>query len=99
MQIQGGGGIVIGPNGVRVSTAGTGSVKDLPDLIDAKGQKFTRAKASDDTFNVVNDTRSRTVTVLYQPNPGQAEPSELVLYGTHTRTIGVPFRFENIPLP
>jgi hypothetical protein len=99
IQIQGGGGIVIGPNGVRINGAGNGNLKDLPDLLDAKGQKFRPIGLTNDSFNFVNGTASRSGTITYQPTQGQAEPSELVLFGTRTHTIGVPFRFENVSLP
>ena len=42
---------------------------------------------------------ARTVTVIFRPNESGAAPSELVLYGTRTHTIDVPFQFENVPLP
>jgi hypothetical protein len=91
-------GMVIGPGGVRIN-GGSGSSNDLPDLIDAKGQKYKATKVIGDSFNFVNGSSSRTVTIYFQPNPGQAEPHELVLFGTRTHTIALPFRFENLPLP
>ena len=91
-------GMVIGPGGVRIN-GGSGSSNDLPDLVDAKGQKYRATKVIGDSFNFVNGSSSRTVTILFQPNPGQAEPRELVLFGTRTHTIAVPFHFENLPLP
>jgi hypothetical protein len=98
VQIQGGG-IVMGPNGVRINGSGNGGLKDLPDLVDAKGQKFKLTGASNESFVMNNGATSRTATLTYQPNPGQAEPRELILFGTRTYTIDVPFRFENVPLP
>jgi hypothetical protein len=92
-----GGGMVIGPNGVRINGGGNG--KDLPDLLDAKGQKINNAGVLDDNFHVVNNSSSRTARIIYQANTGQGEPSEMALFGTRTYTIAVPFRFENIPLP
>jgi hypothetical protein len=93
-----GGGMVIGPNGVRVNGA-SGNHKDLPDLLDARGQKFKVAAVTADSFNFVNGSTSRVATIEFAPNPGQADPSELVLFGTRTHTIAVPFRFEKLPLP
>lgn len=93
-----GGNMVIGPNGVRISSSGTGSTKDIPDLLDAKGQKFKKA-VFDDNFVMSNNSSSRTARIVFQPNAGQAEPTELVLYGTRTYTIAVPFHFENVRLP
>ena len=96
--INGGGGMVIGPNGVRITSNGTGSAKDVPDLLDAKGQKFKKA-VFDDNFHLTNGSSSRVASIAFHANAGQTEPSELVLFGTRTYTIAVPFRFENVPLP
>lgn len=98
IQINGGGGIVIGPGGVRVNGNG-GNRKDLPDLLDSKGQKYAIHDVTGDSFVVNNGSASRTVTILYVPNAGQTEPRELVLFGTRTHLVTVPFRFENVPLP
>jgi hypothetical protein len=92
------GGVVIGPNGVRIN-GGNGNRSDLPDLVDAKGKKFELGNVSADSFNFVNGSSSRTATILYLPRAGQTEPRELVLFGTRTHTVAVPFRFENLPLP
>ena len=94
-----GGGIVINGNGVRINGNGGGNTNDLPSLVDAKGQKFKTVSVSNDSFNMSNGSTSRNATLVFQANPGQAEPSELVLFGTRTHTIAVPFRFENLPLP
>jgi hypothetical protein len=90
-------GMIIGPNGVRMN--GGGNQGDLPDLLDAKGQKYKVAAVTGDSFSFVNGSASRTATIVYHPSAGQAEPRELVLFGTWTHTIAVPFRFENVPLP
>ena len=92
------GGIVIGPNGMRIN-GGNGNRSDLPDLVDTKGKKFELGNVSADSFNFVNGSSSRAATILYLPTEGQSEPRELVLFGTRTHTIAVPFRFENLPLP
>jgi hypothetical protein len=91
------GGIVVGPGGVRMN--GDGTNKDLPDLLDAKGQKFKVVAVTGDSFNFVNGLTTRTATIQFQPNPDQGEPRDLILYGTRTHAIAVPFRFENVPLP
>ncbi len=91
------GGMIIGPGGVRMN--GSGNTKDLPDLVDAKGEKFKVVNVDNDAFSFVNGGSSRSAQILFQANPGQAEPSELILFGTRTHTVTVPFRFENVPLP
>ena len=54
--VQINGGIVIGPNGVRVKGGGT---KDLPDLLDAKGQKFKLGSVSNEGINFVNGSQQQ----------------------------------------
>lgn len=78
---------------------GAGNPNELPALIDAKGQKCPVANVTRESTNIINGTFARTVTVIYRPNESGAEPAELVLYGTRTHTIDVPFHFENVPLP
>jgi hypothetical protein len=89
--------IVINGNGIQMN--GNGNQADLPDLVDAKGQKFKVGGVTSDSINFVNGSTSRTVTIVYQRNVDQAEPRELVLLGVRAHTIAVPFRFENVPLP
>lgn len=91
------GGVVIGPNGVRIN--GNGNARDLPDLIDAKGQKYSVASILAESTNLNNGSVTRSVRLVYQPPAGSAEPRDLVLHGTRAYAIGVPFRFENIPVP
>jgi hypothetical protein len=91
-------GMIIGPGGVRIN-GGNAASNDLPDIVDAKGQKYKLGNVSGDSLNFVNGSSSRTATIQYLPNPGQAEPRELVLFGARSHIIAVPFRFENIPLP
>ncbi len=94
--VQINGGIVIGPNGVRMG--GTGNRKDLPDLVDAKGQKFQVLTVTADTTTINNGGVVRTATIVYRPNPGQDTPRDLILFGTRNHAIAVPFRFENVDL-
>ncbi len=86
-------------NGGNVRVNGANNSKGLPDLLDAKGQKFKINSVANDSVNFVNGSTSRNATIVFQPNPGQAAPRDLVLYGIRTHTIAVPFRFENVPLP
>jgi hypothetical protein len=85
-------------NGGNIRTIGRNS-RDLPDLLDSKGQKLTLTGVSSDSVNFVNGSTARTATMLFQPTPSPAEPRELVLFGTRTHMVAVPFRFENLPLP
>jgi hypothetical protein len=78
---------------------GAGNPNELPSLMDAKGQKCPVVNVTRESTNIINGTFARTVTVIFRPNESGAEPTELVLYGTRTHTIDVPFHFENVPLP
>jgi hypothetical protein len=90
--------ITLGRGGMQIG--GPINRQDLPELIDAKGQKFHLVSSSSDgNTTITNGTMSRSTTIIYRPNPGQAAPSELVLFGLRTYTIAVPFRYENVPLP
>jgi hypothetical protein len=91
------GGIVIGPNGVRIN--GGGNARDLPDLLDDKGQKFKISSVANDGYNFVNGSSTRSATIVFAPNPGQGAPRDLILFGTRTHSIAVPFRFENVSVP
>ncbi|HZZ80550.1 MAG TPA: hypothetical protein VFE62_18750 [Gemmataceae bacterium] len=91
------GNIVINGGNVRIN--GNGTAKDLPDLIDAKGQKYRIANVKRESTNAFNGAITRSATVVYQPASPESEPRELILQGTRTHTIAVPFRFENLQAP
>lgn len=91
------GAIVIGPNGVQMG--GSGNRKDLPDLVDATGQKFQILAVTADNTSISNTGVSRAATIVYRPSPGQGEPRDLILFGTRNHAIAVPFRFENVAIP
>jgi len=90
------GGIVINGGGVKVNGGGA---NNLPDLVDAKGQKFRIASLQNDSTNISGGSISRSATIVFSPNPGQAEPRDLILFGTRTYSVGTPFRFENLQVP
>jgi hypothetical protein len=100
--INGGGNIVIRGNGIVIGGRGGaqrigGMPSDLPALLDAKGQKFALAAIPSQSTAINNGTFTRHATMLFHPIAGQTEPSELVLFGSRTHTIGVPFRFQDLP--
>jgi hypothetical protein len=101
--IRGGGAIaingrmIVGPNGVVIN--GNGNQQETPDLVDAKGEKFRAGVVLSESTSINNTNVARSLRVLFQPNTTQAAPRDLVLFGTRTHSIGVPFRFENVPLP
>jgi len=84
-------------NGRRI--LGSASRADMPDLLDAKGQKYLVSNIPSASALINNGMLTRTATIVYQPNPGQTEPRDLVLFGAKTHTIAVPFRFEKLTVP
>lgn len=98
--INGGGVIMINGN-VRIGGFGRSrspAASGLPDLFDAKGGKYQQAGIQSMSTRITNGQVARVATVLYRPQPGQGEPSRLVLFGNRTVTVPIPFRFENVPL-
>lgn len=92
IQIQINGGVVVGnmnPN----HTAG------LPELFDAKGQKYQLVNMPSRSLRVVNGAVSQTVTLVFRGYEGLGEPDRLVLTGQRTVTVQVPFAFRDVPLP
>jgi hypothetical protein len=87
-------------NGVMIGGRGNiGQRTDLPDLLDAKGQKFKIAAVTSESTHINNGSLSRQCTIVYQPNSGQAEATSLILFGSRTHTIAAPFRFADVALP
>jgi hypothetical protein len=90
--IQFQGAIVLGTNE-------TNTKADLPQLLDARGEKYLIQEFSSQGTILNNGALSQTTTIVYRANPKQAAPSELVLFGTRTHMVAVPFRFEHVVLP
>lgn len=100
-----GGGIIIG-NGVQiqqignagwvgpVSAAGSG----MPELVDAKGNKYQLVQMPSRRLNVNNGVISQEMTLVFRANNGQGEPASLVVTGTRMTSITIPFAFQNIPV-
>ena len=63
------------PRRERASRSGSESAKREAENLDARGQKFKLLSVTGDSFQFVNGSSSRTATIVYQPIPGQAEPS------------------------
>jgi hypothetical protein len=73
-------------------------------LLDAKGNRLTPSAGP--SFNQEPDPNDPTgvtvkhiVEVRFRRDPEQGPPARLVLAGTHTATLTVPFRFANVSLP
>jgi hypothetical protein len=97
------GGVVINNNGlVRIRKpfvlGGVMESQGLPDLIDAKGNKYIIHNAPARRLNLNNGISTQEITIIFSPQSGQGEPERLVLYGSRPITVTIPFSFENIPL-
>lgn len=99
----GGGGIVVN-GGAVIEIRGGGVVmggampSGMPDLVDAKGNKFTFGGTSAMRTSINNGQISQDVTVTYRPTGSTGNPASLVLFGTRTVNIQIPFTFRDVPL-
>jgi hypothetical protein len=67
-------------------------------LLDAKGRPYQMTMTSS-RMQAVGGTLNLEMTLVFRPHPGQGEPASLVLSGQRLRTVAIPFRLENVPLP
>jgi hypothetical protein len=94
VQVNGGGNVII--QNRRVVRSGVG--QHTPMLVDAKGKEFNLVATPNSSLRGINGKFSQELTLIFQANPGQGEPSQMVLSGERIETMDVPFRFENVPL-
>jgi hypothetical protein len=71
----------------------------LPSLVDAKGESYQVVQVPSRGRRTNGRVITQELTMLFKANPGQGDPSRLVLNGVRTVTVQLPFRFENVPLP
>jgi hypothetical protein len=71
----------------------------LPSLVDAKGESYQVLQVPSRGRRTNGRVITQELTMLFKANPGQGDPSRLVLNGVRTVTVQLPFRFENVPLP
>ena len=72
---------------------------ELPKLLDAKGQPFILDRVPSSNTRVNGGQVSVNATLVYRPQPGQGDPSQLVYHGQQQVSFQVPFAFKNVPLP
>lgn len=90
--------IGIGPGGVVGGPAGTGASRGLPDLEDAKGNKYQFGGVASMRTNVNGGTISQEATCIYRPAAGAGDPARLVMYGNRSVNFQVPFSFKDVPV-
>jgi hypothetical protein len=66
-------------------------------LLDGQGRKFRRLGSTGPA--VTGNGKAWEFTLVYQPGPGQGEPTRLVYSGRRTVTLEVPFTLKDVPLP
>lgn len=90
--------IGVGPGGVVGGPAGTGASRGLPDLEDAKGNKYQFAGVASMRTNVNGGMISQEATCIYRPAAGAGDPARLVMYGNRSVNFQVPFSFKDVPV-
>jgi hypothetical protein len=71
----------------------------LPTLVDAKGEGYQLVQVPSRSRRTNGRVVTQELTLLYRANPGQGDPSRLVLNGVRPVSVQVPFAFQNVPLP
>lgn len=93
VQVQIGGG---GAGGGGV--VGGGSAPGMPELLDAKGNKYQIAQIPARRFNFNNGVGTQEMTIIYRAANGAGDPDRLVVTGSRMATITIPFAFQNVPV-
>ncbi len=78
--------------------AALGNLAGLPELVDAKGRKFQPIQVPNRRMNFIGGVSSQEMTIVYRGHAGQGEPERLVLNGTRTVNVTIPFAFNNVPV-
>ncbi len=71
----------------------------VPTLVDAKGEGYQLVQVPSRSRRSNGRVVTQELTLLYRANPGQGDPSRLVLNGVRPVSVRVPFTFQNVPLP
>jgi hypothetical protein len=76
------------------STAAAG----LPELLDGQGRKYQIVQVPSQGARLNNNQFSRQYTIVYRAQNGWGAPSQLVVYGSQSVTIPIPFSFRDVAL-
>ncbi len=95
MQLQVQGNIVIGEAGAPAPFANT---PGMPELVDAKGNKYKIKQIPSRRMNFNNGVATQELTIVYGGGEGLAEPDRLLVTGPRMANITIPFAFKNVPL-
>lgn len=92
---------IIGNVQIQMAIGGgvVGNNQGMPELVDANGKAYQVTQIPARSMQINNGQIRQTVTVVYRANSGQGEPARLVINGTRTTSIAVPFAFKDVPLP
>jgi hypothetical protein len=75
-----------------------GNTNGLPELVDAKGNKFQAVQIPARRMNFNNGVSHQEVTIVFRGQAGQGDPDRLILHGSRTVNVTVPFAFQNVPV-
>lgn len=71
----------------------------VPALLDAKGDRYQLVQVPSRSQRTNGRTVTQELTILYRANPGQGDPTRLVLNGMRPAQVELPFTVRNVPLP
>jgi hypothetical protein len=88
--------VMVGANGMVLDFS-----NDAPTfkLVDAKGAEFPQPSVPSRGFKVANNVVSHELTLVFQPQQGQAEASKLQYLSSRRVVVEIPFRLKDVPLP
>jgi hypothetical protein len=70
----------------------------LPELLDAHGNKFDAVRVPSRRMNIINGAVTQEMTIIYRAHVGQGAPDRLVVHGSHTVNVAIPFAFRDVSL-
>ena len=71
----------------------------LPALLDAKGESYQVVQVPSRGRRTNGRVVTQELTMLFRANPGQADPTRLVLNGVRSVAVDVPFQIDHVMLP
>jgi len=74
------------------------TMQGLPELLDSKGNKFKIVQVPARRLNFNNGLSTQEMTIVFRNQNDQGEPDRLILTGSRTVNVTIPFAFENVAL-
>jgi hypothetical protein len=70
----------------------------LPDLLDAKGNKYQAVSIPARRMSVAGGTAIQEMTIVYRGDAGHGDPDRLVVTGSRQVNVTIPFVFRDVPV-